>query len=97
MRLMMCVLSTFREVIMQTAGEVGSGWDVSLDDLEEVLQPSTFLRNRQMASVPYLDVVPVPAPGGRDGGDVTEVGGVEGDVQLTWCAFCNTVMHLFNR
>lgn len=91
---------------VQAAGEAGSGWDVSLEDLEAVLQPATFLDNRQMASVPDGDVIPVGRQGGGVGGGGTAEGGamdasavvvVEGDVQLTWTAFCNTLMHLFNR
>lgn len=90
---------------VQAAGEVGSGWDVSLEDLEAVLQPATFLENRQMASVPDGDVVLVEGQGAvteggvAEGGamDVSEVAGAEGDVQLTWTAFYNTAMHLFNR
>ena len=75
------LLSRLRAWALEAALVQGSGWDVSLLDLDVALLPEVFAEHMQ----------------DQDRGDSVALPAERGDIALTWPQFFNTVLYLLKR
>lgn len=88
-------LLKLRDEVAAVALEAGSGWNISLTDLQHVFCPDVFLPHVQRPPPPAQgegEAMPMTASLERPAAEV-----MEGDMALTWPQFFWTVLHLYNR